>query len=631
MQKGQIRVHTENIFPIIKKFLYSDHEIFLRELVSNAVDASQKIKTLTGIGEAKGDIGDLRIDVVLDAKQKTLTISDKGVGMTKEEVDKYLNQVAFSGAEEFLEKYKDTNIIGHFGLGFYSSFMVSEKVEVLTQSFNADAATVYWSCDGSPEFELYEVEKKERGTKIILHINEDSKEFLEAGRIKSILEKFCKVLPIPIYFSDVAEEKKKEEEEKSINNINPIWVKKPSDLTKEDYEKFYRELYPFGETPLFWIHLNVDYPFNLTGILYFPKIKQSYEIQKDKIQLYSNQVFVTDEVKEIVPEFLMLLHGVIDSPDIPLNVSRSYLQGDPNVKKINNHITKKVADKLEEIFKNERAEFEQKWESLGLFVKYGMMTDDKFLEKANKFLVMEDSFNKSNETITKEDGTTEEKSKSKFYTLEEYKIATETLQKNKEGKHVIIYTTDPVQQDAFIQAAVAKGYVVVKMETLVDAAFINNMEMKWENVHFVRVDADIVDNLIDKQETVDSVLSKDETESLKKLFEFPVPELHVTVEVKGLSTDAAPVVATRPEFMRRMKDMAGVGGGMTAFYATMPDEVTLTVNGNHPIYQSLLKEVDVDKQGKQVRNLADLALLSQGLLKGAELTNFINRSVDLMK
>ncbi|OIR02968.1 chaperone protein HtpG [mine drainage metagenome] len=631
MQKGQIRVHTENIFPIIKKFLYSDHEIFLRELVSNAVDASQKIKTLTGIGEAKGDIGDLRIDVVLDAKQKTLTISDKGVGMTKEEVDKYLNQVAFSGAEEFLEKYKDTNIIGHFGLGFYSSFMVSEKVEVLTQSFNADAATVYWSCDGSPEFELYEVEKKERGTKIILHINEDSKEFLEAGRIKSILEKFCKFLPIPIYFSDVAEEKKKEEEEKSINNINPIWVKKPSDLTKEDYEKFYRELYPFGETPLFWIHLNVDYPFNLTGILYFPKIKQSYEIQKDKIQLYSNQVFVTDEVKEIVPEFLMLLHGVIDSPDIPLNVSRSYLQGDPNVKKINNHITKKVADKLEEIFKNERAEFEQKWESLGLFVKYGMMTDDKFLEKANKFLVMEDSFNKSNETITKEDGTTEEKSKSKFYTLEEYKIATETLQKNKEGKHVIIYTTDPVQQDAFIQAAVAKGYVVVKMETLVDAAFINNMEMKWENVHFVRVDADIVDNLIDKQETVDSVLSKDETESLKKLFEFPVPELHVTVEVKGLSTDAAPVVATRPEFMRRMKDMAGVGGGMTAFYATMPDEVTLTVNGNHPIYQSLLKEVDVDKQGKQVRNLADLALLSQGLLKGAELTNFINRSVDLMK
>jgi molecular chaperone HtpG len=611
MQKGQIRVQTENIFPIIKKFLYSEHDIFLRELISNATDASQKLKTLSSIGEAKGEIGNLRIDVVLDAKEKTLSIIDKGVGMTKEEVDKYLNQVAFSGAEEFLEKYKDANIIGHFGLGFYSSFMVAEKVEVLTQSYNADAATVYWSCDGSPEFELYEVEKKERGTKIILHINEESKEFLEAGKIKGILDKFCKFLPIPIFFTDVAEEKKKDEEEKAINNTNPIWVKKPSDLTKEDYENFYKELYPFGETPLFWIHLNVDYPFNLTGILYFPKIKQSYEIQKDKIQLYSNQVFVTDEVKEIVPEFLMLLHGVIDSPDIPLNVSRSYLQGDPNVKKINNHITKKVADKLEEIFRNERTEFEQKWESLGLFVKYGMMTDDKFLEKANKFVVFEDV-------------------DAKFYTIEEYKTATETSQKNKDGKQVIIYTTNPVQQDAYIQAAKAKGYVVVKMETLVDTAFINNMEMKWENTTFVRVDADIVDNLIDKQEGNESVLSKDETEQLKKLFEFPVNDLHVTVEVKGLSNDTAPVVATRPEFMRRMKDMAGVGGGMTAFYAQMPDEVTLTVNGNHAIYQNLLKENDSDKQQKQIRNLADLALLSQGLLKGAELTNFINRSVGLM-
>jgi molecular chaperone HtpG len=612
MQKGQIRVQTENIFPIIKKFLYSDHEIFLRELVSNAVDASQKIKTLSGMGEAKGDLGDLRIDVVLDTKEKTLSIIDKGVGMTRDEVDKYINQVAFSGAEEFMDKYKDANIIGHFGLGFYSSFMVSDSVDLLSQSYKDDAASVYWSCDGSPEFELYEVEKKERGTKIILHINEDSKEFLEAHRVKSILEKFCKFLPIPIYFSEVGEEKKEGEEEKSINNTNPIWVKKPSELTKEDYEKFYKELYPFGETPLFWIHLNVDYPFNLTGILYFPKIKQSYEIQKDKIQLYSNQVFVTDEVKDIVPEFLMLLHGVLDSPDIPLNVSRSYLQGDPNVRKINNHITKKVADKLEEIFKNERTEYEQKWESLGLFVKYGMMTDEKFLEKANKFLVMEDTAGK-------------------FHTFEEYKIATETLQKNKEGKHVILYTTNPIQQDAYVQEAVAKGYLVVKMETLVDAAFINNMEMKWENVHFVRVDADIVDNLIDKQETNDSILSKDEAENLKKLFEFPVNDLHVTVEVKGLSTDAAPVVATRPEFMRRMKDMGDAGGGMTAFYAQMPDEVTLTVNGNHTIYQGLLKEADTDKQGKQVRNLADLALLSQGLLKGAELTNFINRSVELMK
>ncbi len=617
MQKGQIRVQTENIFPIIKKFLYSDHDIFLRELVSNATDATQKIKTLSSIGEAKGELGELRIDVSLDVKEKTITIEDRGVGMTKEEVDKYLNQVAFSGAEEFLTKYKDASIIGHFGLGFYSAFMIAEKVEVITQSFQEDAPTVLWSCDGSPEFELYEVEKKQRGTKIILHVNDESTEFLDAGKLKSILEKFCKFLPIPIFFNDVAAEPVKEKEgekteEKSINNTNPIWVKKPGELTKEDYENFYRELYPFGETPLFWIHLNVDYPFNLTGVLYFPKIKQSYEIQKDKIQLYSNQVFVTDEVKDIVPEFLMLLHGVIDSPDIPLNVSRSYLQGDPNVRKINAHITKKVADKLEEIFKNDRPAFEEKWESLGLFVKYGMMTDDKFLEKANKFLVMED--------VSK-----------KFYTLEEYKTATESTQKNKEGKHVILYTTNPVQQDAYIQACTAKGYSVVKMETLVDAAFLNTMEMKWENTHFVRVDSDIVDNLIDKQEANETVLSKEETEKLKELFTLQIPELHVTTEVKGLSVDTAPVVATRPEFMRRMKDMGAAGGGMTAFYAQMPDEVTLTVNGNHPIYQTLLKETNEEVKTKQVRNLADLALLSQGLLKGAELTNFINRSVDMMQ
>ena len=616
MQKGQIRVQTENIFPIIKKFLYSDHEIFLRELVSNAVDASQKIKTLSSIGEAKGDLGELRIDVVLDAKEKTLSIIDRGVGMTAEEVDKYINQVAFSGAEEFMDKYKDANIIGHFGLGFYSAFMVSDKVELYSKSFK-DASGVFWGCDGNPEFELYEVDYAQRGTKIVLHISEESKEFLEASRVKAILDRFCKFLPIPIYFSEVGvkeEGEKKDEivEEKSINNPDPIWVKKPSELTKEDYEKFYKELYPFGETPLFWIHLNVDYPFNLTGVLYFPKIKQSYEIQKDKIQLYCNQVFVTDEVKDIVPEFLMLLHGVIDSPDIPLNVSRSYLQGDPNVKKINAHITKKVADKLEEIFKADRPAFEEKWESLGLFVKYGMMTDDKFLDKAGKFIVMEDTTGK-------------------FHTLEEYKTLTEDTQKNKDGKHVILYTTNPVGQDAYIQAATKKGYTVVKMETLVDSAFINNMEMKWENVTFVRVDADIVDNLIDKQESNESVLSKDDAEKLKELFNLQIADLHVTTEVKGLSADSAPVVATRPEFMRRMKDMAGVGGGMTAFYAQMPDEVTLTVNGNHPIYQTLLKEGNADLQKSQVRNLADLALLSQGLLKGNDLTNFINRSVDLLQ
>lgn len=608
MQKGQIRVHTENIFPIIKKFLYSDHEIFLRELISNAVDATQKLKTLSSIGEAKGDLGELRIDVEVDAKEKTISIIDRGVGMTEEEVDKYINQVAFSGAEEFLDKYKDANIIGHFGLGFYSAFMVSEKVEIFSKSYKDDNG-VYWSCDGSPEFELYQIDKADRGTKIVLHINEESKEFLEEGRIKGILEKFCRFLPVPIYFVD----KESKEEPKQINNTNPIWIKKPSELTKEDYENFYRELYPFGETPLFWIHLNVDYPFNLTGVLYFPKIRQSYEIQKDKIQLYSNQVFVTDEVKDIVPEFLMLLHGVIDSPDIPLNVSRSYLQGDPNVKKINAHITKKVGDKLEEIFKNDRPSFEEKWESLGLFVKYGMMTDDKFLDKANKFLIMQDIAD------------------NKFYTIEEYKLATEALQKNKEGKQVIIYTTDPVQQDAYIQGAKSKGYKVVKLETLIDAAFINAMETKWENAHFVRVDADIIDNLIDKQENNTSVLNKEEEEQLKNLFGFQIPDLHVTVDVKGLSPETAPVVATRPEFMRRMKDMANVGGGMASFYAQMPDEVTLTVNGNHPIYQTILKEDDTAKKEKQVRTLADLALLSQGLLKGNDLTNFINRSVELME
>ncbi|MEO6489491.1 MAG: molecular chaperone HtpG [Ferruginibacter sp.] len=604
MQKGSIRVQTENIFPIIKKFLYSEHDIFIRELVSNAVDATQKLRTLASIGEAKGELGELRIDVSIDKEKGTVTIADKGVGMTAEEIDKYINQVAFSGAEEFLDKYKgqnENNIIGHFGLGFYSSFMVSEKVEIFSKSYREDAKGVRWECDGSPEFVLEETEKPERGTSIVMFMNEESKEFLEPHRITTVLEKFCKFLPVPIYFED-----------KQVNNISPAWTKKPSELTTEDYEKFYKELYPFGETPLFWIHLNVDYPFNLTGILYFPKIKQSYEIQKDKIQLYSNQVFVTDEVKDIVPEFLMLLHGVIDSPDIPLNVSRSYLQGDPNVKKINAHITKKVADKLEEIFNADRKSFEQKWESLGLFVKYGMMTDDKFLDKANKFFVMEDT-----------DG--------KFYTSEEYKIATEAIQKNKEGKQVILYTTNPVQQDAFIQQAKGKGYVVVKAETLVDAAFINTIEMKWQDTIFTRVDADIADNLIDKGDTIDSVLSKEETEKLKSLFDKPHEGLNLNVEIKGLGGDAPPVTATRPEQMRRMKDMASMGGGMAAWYAQMPDEVNLTVNGNHHIFQSVLAEADVMKQEKLVKNLADLALLSQGLLTGNNLTSFISRSVELME
>jgi molecular chaperone HtpG len=604
MQKGQIRVHTENIFPIIKKFLYSDHEIFLRELISNAIDATRKVQTYASSGEATGDLGELRVDVRLDKEAKTITIADRGVGMTAEEVDKYINQVAFSSAEEFLEKYKgqsEANIIGHFGLGFYSAFMVADRVEIRTRSYKADSQAVRWECDGSPDYLIEETEKADRGTDIILHVNGESEEFLDEGRIRSILDKFCRFLPVPIFFED-----------SQVNNTNPIWVRKPSELTAQDYQDFYKELYPYHETPLFWIHLNVDYPFNLTGVLYFPKIKQSYEIQKDRIQLYSNQVFVTDEVKDIVPEFLMLLHGVIDSPDIPLNVSRSYLQGDPNVRKINSHITKKVADKLEEIFNQDRKSFEEKWESLGLFVKYGMLTDDKFREKAEKFHIMQDA------------------RKEEFFTLEEYRNAAASVQTNKDGKLVILYTTDPVQQDAYVRAAEDRGYRIVKLDTLVDASFIQHMEMKWDKVHFVRVDADIADNLVDKQESTASVLSAEDQDTLKSLFDIPAEGLHVTVDVRGLSPAAPPVTATRPEFMRRMKDMAAVSGPMGSFYANMPDEVTLTVNGNHPVFTGILGEADADRKQKLARNLADLALLSQGLLKGAALTDFVQRSVELM-
>lgn len=605
MQKGAIRVQTENIFPIIKKFLYSDHEIFIRELVSNAVDATQKLKTLASVGEFKGELGALEITVKLDKEKKTLTISDRGVGMTAEEVDKYINQVAFSGAEEFLTKYKGqgdgTNIIGHFGLGFYSSFMVSNEVEIITKSHKEGAAAVRWECDGSPEYTLEETTKEDRGTDIVMHINEESEEFLDEHRIQTILEKFCKFLPVPVKFGD-----------KQINNTNPAWTKKPSELTTEDYQNFYKELYPFSEPPLFWIHLNVDYPFSLTGILYFPKINKSYEIQKDKISLYSNQVFVTDEVKDIVPEFLMLLHGVIDSPDIPLNVSRSYLQGDPNVKKISAYITRKVGDKLDEIFRNDRPGFEEKWESIGLFAKYGMMTDDKFQEKGNKFLIMQDV------------------DASKYYTLEEYKQEAAALQTNKDGNLIILYATNPIQQDSYIQAAKNRGYKIVKMDTLVDAAFINTMESKWEKVSFTRVDADITDNLIDQNEKADSVLSQDQEAKLKELFGH-LPQQHVKVELKGLSAEAQPVIVTRPELMRRMKDMAAAGGSGMSWYASMPDEINMTVNANHPIYLQILNEGDEDRQQKKVRNLADLALLSQNLLTGADLTAFVNRSVELME
>ncbi len=608
MQTGSIRVQTENIFPIIKKFLYSDHEIFLRELVSNAVDATQKMKTLSSIGEAKGELGELKVQVKLDKEAGTITITDNGVGMTAEEVEKYINQVAFSGAEEFVQKYKGQNenaIIGKFGLGFYSAFMVSSKVEVFTKSFK-DAPAMRWECDGSPEYFLEETTARtERGTDIVLHVDADSKEFLDDDRLKGILTRFCKFLPVAIFYSAGSSGG-----EEQINNTQPLWVKKPAELTAEDYQNFYKELYPFSEPPLFWIHLNVDYPFNLTGILYFPKIKQSYEIQKDKIQLYCNQVFVTDEVKDIVPEFLMLLHGVIDSPDIPLNVSRSYLQGDPNVKKINSHITKKVADKLDEIFRNDRPSFEQKWESLGLFVKYGMMTDDKFLEKANKFHILK--------TVDDQ----------KFYTLDEYKAATEVLQKNKEGKLVLLYTSNAVEQNTFLKAAEAKGYKVALLDTMIDAGFISQMEMKWENITFKRVDSDIADNLIDKQEEMKSSLTEEEEKQLKELFTIPLTDLHLNVEVKGLSVDAAPVIATRPEMMRRMKEMANMGGPMSSFYANMPDEVELTVNGNHPLFKKILESKETGKE--MAHNLADLALLSQGMLKGNNLTEFINRTVSLM-
>ena len=608
MQKGSIRVQTENIFPIIKKFLYSDHEIFIRELISNAVDATQKLKTFASTGELKGEIGNTDIHVKVDKEKKTITISDKGIGMTAEELDKYINQVAFSGAEEFLEKYKGKNessIIGHFGLGFYSSFMVSERVEIFSRSFREGANGVHWECDGSPEYILEEGKKEERGTDIVLHVNEESTEFLEHSRIRSILKKFCSFLPVAIYLD--AEEEGKDAEK--INNTEPAWTKKPSDLTDKDYQDFYSELYPFSEPPLFWIHLNVDYPFNLTGILYFPKVKHSYEIQKDKIQLYSNQVFVTDEVKDIVPEFLMLLHGVIDSPDIPLNVSRSYLQGDPNVRKINSYITRKVADKLAALFKDDRKSYEEKWESIGLFVKYGMITDDKFLEKAKDFVLFQEV-----------DG--------KYDTPEEYKSATEANQKNKEGKHIIIYTSDPVQQNSYVKGAEARGYKVVKLETLIDSAFVNNIEMKWQDVRFVRVDSDIAENLVDKSENKESVLTESEIEKLKELFKTEIEGMHTNIDVKGLSPDEKPVVAVRPEFMRRMKDMSEVNGGM---YGNLPDEINLVLNGNHHIYRKLLDEKEETKQKDMARNLADMALLSQGLLKGNELSEFIDRSIRMME
>ncbi len=604
MQQGSIRVQTENIFPIIKKFLYNEQDIFIRELISNAVDACQKVRTLSNSGEPTGSVEDLKVKVTVNAEKKTITISDNGVGMTAEEVDKYINQVAFSGAEEFLEKYKgqnSANIIGHFGLGFYSSFMVSKQVEIITKSYK-DAPAQLWSCDGSPNFTLQENDKTERGTDIILHLNEESEEYADGDKVKSIIKKFGSFLAIPVFM-----------DEEQINNTQPIWVRKPSELTDEDYINFYKELYPFGETPLFWIHLNVDYPFNLTGVMYFPKIKHSYEVQKDKIQLYCNQVYVTDEVKDIVPEFLMLLHGVIDSPDIPLNVSRSYLQGDPNVKKINSHITKKVADKLVEIFNKDRAGYEAKWDSLGLFVKYGMMTEEKFLDKGNKILLLEDCAD------------------NKLYTWEELKEKLNISQKNKEGKVVVIYTNNPVQQHTYIQQAQAKGYTVIKLDTLIDNGFVSQIEMKWNDVQFTRVDSDVADNLVDKQEDNTSVLTEEETKNLKELFTVSYDGLMVEQEVKGLSPDAPPVIASQNEMMRRMKEMAEMGGGMASFYSQMPNTINLTINGNHAIYKDILQHESEEYKKETTKHLADLALLGMGMLKGEALTNFIAKSFTHIK
>ncbi|MBU2913928.1 molecular chaperone HtpG [Reichenbachiella agariperforans] len=626
-EKGNISIHTENIFPIIKKFLYSDHEIFLRELVSNAVDASQKLKQLSGIGEFKGELGDLRVEVSFDEAAKTITISDRGIGMTAEDIKKYINQIAFSGATEFVEKYKDKGdeqqIIGHFGLGFYSAFMVAEKVEINSLSHVEGSEPARWICDGSTEFEISKGDRTERGTDIILHVNmEDSAEFLNEARLQGILDKYCKFLPIEVKFGekDKQVEDGKDDEDKPkyktvkedniINNPAPLWTKSPSDLTDEDYLAFYRELYPFSEEPLFWIHLNVDYPFNLTGILYFPKVKNDFEMQKNKIQLYSRQVFITDEVKDVVPEFLMLLHGVIDSPDIPLNVSRSFLQADGNVKKINSYITKKVADKLGELYKKDRAEYEKKWSDIGLFVKYGMLSDEKFYDKAKDFALLENV-----------DG--------EFFNFDEYKTKTEALQKDKDDNLVYLYSTDPAKQHTFIQSIKKKSYDVLKMDGQLDSHFIGTLEHKLEKTQLKRVDAETVDKLINKDEKIESVLSDDDKEKAKTIFEKAINDKNSTVAVESLASDEMPVIVTMPEFMRRMKDMQRQGGGGMMMMGDMPDQYNVAINANHPLVAKVLGSDQEDAKEKLARQAYDLALLSQGLLEGEALTQFINRSVEL--
>lgn len=628
MKKGQINVQTENIFPIIKKFLYSDHEIFLRELVSNAVDASQKLKVLAANGEYKGELGELNVEVIQDREAKTLTIRDFGIGMTEEEIDKYINQIAFSGAEEFVNQYKGKEgaeqIIGHFGLGFYSAFMVAERVQIQTLSRHEGAKAVQWESNGSPEFTLTEIEKSTRGTDIILYLNEDALEFNEKNRIQGILSKYCKFLPIPVFFGTKTEYIDSPEGEKDdkgnvkrvavevpnqVNNVKPAWTVAPASLTEEDYQGFYRELYPSTfDAPLFNIHLNVDYPFNLTGILYFPKIKENVEVQRNKINLYSNQVFITDSVEEIVPEFLTLLHGVIDSPDIPLNVSRSYLQSDANVKKISSHITKKVADKLAEMFNKDRKDFEDKWKDLYIFVQYGMLSDEKFAEKAKNF-----SFLKNTE------GT--------YFTLEEYLEKIKPLQTNKEEEQIILYTSDAEGQFAYVKQAKDRGYDVVVLEGPLAPHWIQKLEQTNEKVRFSRVDSDSLEKLIDKGEEIPSKLSKAEEEKLKPLFEEVVNKEKYTVQLESMAESDAPIIITQPEFIRRMMEQQRMGGG--GFYGAFPEMYQLVVNENHPVMGKLLKMKSI-RQKDTVKQLVDLAMLSQGLLKGEALTDFIHRSVNGM-
>ena len=626
-EKGTISIHTENIFPIIKKFLYSDHEIFLRELVSNAVDATQKIKRLSSLGQYNKELGDLTIQVSVDEKAKTITISDKGIGMTAEEIKKYINQIAFSGATEFMEKFKEANdaneIIGRFGLGFYSAFMVAEKVEIQTLSYQEGAEPARWICDGSTEFEITEGTKTERGTDIVLYINSESEEFLDKNRIEGILDKYAKFLPVPIQFGTKTKSEEDGVDEKGetkyksvevpniINNTNPIWTKQPSDLKDEDYLDFYRELYPLSDDPLFWIHLNVDYPFNLTGVLYFPKLKNDFEIQRNKIKLFSRQVFITDEVKDIVPEFLMLLHGVIDSPDIPLNVSRSFLQADSNVKKINSYITRKVADKLNELFRKDRKAYEEKWTDIGLFVKYGAISEEKFYEKAKDFLLLTNT-------------------KNEHFTLDEYNAKVKDFQTDKDGRLVYLYTIDEERQHAYVQAANKREYDVLLMNSPIDAHFMQHLEMKLDKVSFKRVDADVLDKLIQKEDAAQHHLSEEEAKKVKEVFEKAINNSNMKVAVESLSADELPVTITMEEWMRRMKDMArmGGGGGMN-FYGSLPDTYKVAVNANHTLITKIL-QADEAHQAQLAKQAFDLALLSQGMLKGADLTAFVERSVKVM-